>query len=185
MGNSPEPVVLELASLGREEMGPFLLLGLDKSATKKEIEEHWADRIKWARRAIIKVQLEDINWARDALSDDERRVRADVASINADTSDQMLAQLAERYGQDGGQGSRLWRPLDSEKNLADYTPTVELPETAQVRAAIQLHPVPEEFPAASVLLQQLAEQPLDPWAIPLPTAPTSTSHHLQQQDRPA
>ena len=28
----PEPVVLELAPLPREQVGPFLLLGLDKDA---------------------------------------------------------------------------------------------------------------------------------------------------------
>src|SRR5947208_9292191 len=101
MGKSPEPVVLELATLPREQVGPFLLLGLDKSADKKEIEEHWAERVKWARRNLIKVPLEDVNWAREVLSDTDRRVRADAASLNSDTTDGLLAQLGRRYGMEG------------------------------------------------------------------------------------
>src|SRR5437899_12932608 len=119
MGKSPEPVVLELATLPREQVGPFLLLGLDKSADKKEIEEHWAERLKWARRQLIKVPLEDINWAREILNDLDKRVRADASSLNADTTDGVLAGLAQRYGLEGETG-RLWQPLDSEKALADY-----------------------------------------------------------------
>src|SRR5690348_5376202 len=110
-----EPVVLELASLPREQMGPFLILGLDKASEKAAIEEHWADRVKWARRQIVKTPLEDINWAREMLSEAEKRVKADVASLNADTAEGTLAQLARRHGLEGGQTVRLWQPLDSEK----------------------------------------------------------------------
>src|SRR5262249_25831714 len=98
MAKSPEPVVLELASLGREQAGPFLLLGLDKSSEKKQVEMHWADRVKWARRNLVKVALEDINWARDQLGEPDKRVRADAGSLNADTTDGVLAGLASRYG---------------------------------------------------------------------------------------
>lgn len=167
MANSPEPVVLELASLPREQMGPFLLLGLDKTATRKEIEEHWADRLKWARRSLIKVQLEEINWARDSLSEEERRIKADAASLNVDTSTGILAKLSQRYGVEGGQVSRMWQPLDSEKELVEYSPAVELPDVEQLRATIQVGEVPEEFPAAAQLLQRMAEERLDPWALEL------------------
>jgi hypothetical protein len=167
---SEQPVVLELASLPREQMGPFLLLGLDKTAAKAEVEEHWADRIKWARRSIIKVPLEDINWARDALSDTDRRLKADAASINSDTADGALAALARRYGLEGGQAARLWQPLDSEKSLADYSPVAEIPDAQQLREAIRLPDVPDDLPAAGELLRQLADGQLDPWAIELPPA---------------
>jgi hypothetical protein len=170
MAKSSEPVVLELASLPREQMGPFFILGLDKSAPKKAVEEHWADRLKWARRSLIKVPLEDINWARDALSDPDRRVKADAASLNADTSDGVITGLAERYGLEGGQATRMWQPLDSEKALADYSPAAEVPDAQELRGAIRAPEVPEEVPAAGVLLRRLAEQPLDPWAIELPAA---------------
>jgi hypothetical protein len=149
-------------------MGPFLLLGVDKSASHKDIEEHWADRIKWARRSIIKVALEDINWARDVLNDEERRVKADASSLNADTTDGILKELATRYGLEGGQATRMWQPLDSEKALADYSPAVEVPDMLLVREAIHVPEIPEEMPAARMLLEQLTTSgPLDPWGIEL------------------
>src|SRR5947209_8926521 len=122
MAKSPEPVVLDLASLPREQMGPFLILGLDKTADKTTIEKHWADRVKWARRNQIKVALEDVNWARDVLGDVERRIKADAASINSDVTEGLLAGLSQRFGLAGGQTSRQWQPLDSERPLADYSP---------------------------------------------------------------
>src|SRR5947207_9607244 len=102
MAKASEPVVLDLASLPREQMGPFLILGLDKSADRQTIERHWADRVKWARRNLVKVALEDINWAREVLGDLERRIRADAGSLNADTTEGLLGQLAVRFGLEGG-----------------------------------------------------------------------------------
>ena len=57
MAKAPEPIVLELATLSREQMGPYLLLGLDKSADKEQIDKHWADRVKWALRSRRSVRL--------------------------------------------------------------------------------------------------------------------------------
>jgi hypothetical protein len=158
-----------LATLGREQVGPFLLLGLDKTADKETLDAHWADRLKWARKGIAKVPLEDINWAREVLSDIERRIRADAASLNADTSDAVLAQFAERYGVQEGRAGRLWQALDSEKELADYQPTADVPDTNAVRAALTVPEVPEDVPAVPLLLERLVQQPLDPWAFELPT----------------
>ncbi len=175
MGKAPEPVVLELATLPREQVGPFLLLGVDKSANKKEIEEHWAERIKWARRQQIKVPLEDVNWAREALTENDKRIRADASSLNSDTTDGILAQLAQRYGLDGAAG-RMWQPLDSEKPLADYVPAVDVPDVNALRDALVVPPVPQELPAVPTLLDRLIQQPLDPWAPGLlqPAGPTSS-----------
>src|SRR5262245_35898 len=170
MARSPEPVVLELASLPREQVGPFLLLGLDKSATKEEVDAHWADRLKWARKQAHKVPLEDVNWARESLRDDDRWVRADAASLNADTTEGALATLAGRYGLANGQGGRLWQALDSEKALADYVPAADVPDADALRAALVVPEVPEELPAVPLLLERLAQQPLDPWGIELPGA---------------
>jgi hypothetical protein len=169
MARSTEPVVLELASLPREQVGPFLLLGLDKAATKEEVDAHWADRLKWARKQLIKVPLEDVNWARETLSDADRWVKADAASLNADTTEGALATLAGRYGVGSEQGGRLWQALDSEKALADYGPAAEVPDAAEVRAALVVPEVPQELPAVPQLLEGLAQQPLDPWAIELPS----------------
>ncbi len=162
-----EPVVLELASLPRDQMGPFLILGLDKVAEKKEVDEHWAERVKWARRNLVKVALEDINWARDQLNDPSQRLKADAASLNADTGDAVIAALARRYGADGGQVSRLWQPLDFEKPLAEYSPAADVPDSAQVRDGITLPALPEEMLAGLAMLDELAGRPLDPWSVAL------------------
>src|SRR5262249_540605 len=158
---SPEPVVLELAMLPREQIGPFLLLGLDKAADKKAIDAHWAERLKWARKGTSKVPLEDINWAREVLSDVERRIRADAASLNIATTREVLPQFAQRYGMEGGQASSLWQAQDNEKALADYQPPAEVPDAKAVRAALNVPEVPEEVPAVPLLLERLAQQPLD------------------------
>src|ERR1700758_3663609 len=91
------PVVLDLAPLPREQVGPFLLLGVDKAAGKDVIEANWAQRVIWARKGQIKVALEDINWAREVVNDPDKRVRADSSSLNSDTTDGPLGRLVERY----------------------------------------------------------------------------------------
>jgi hypothetical protein len=168
MGRDGEPVVLELATLPREQVGPFLLLGLDKTAGKVTVDAHWAERLKWARKGISKVPLEDINWAREMLGDLERRIRADAASLNVDTSDGIVGRLAERYGAQEGRTVRTWQALDCEKALADYLPPADMPDLDAVRAALSVPDIPEAVPAASLLLERFAQQPLDPWAIDLP-----------------
>jgi hypothetical protein len=160
------PVVLELAPLPREQVGPFLLLGLDKLAGKEEIEAHWAQRVIWARKNQSKVPLEDINWAREALGETEKRVRADAASLNVDTTAGTLRRLAERYAGKGPQAPGC-APLDVEKPLADYTPPTEIPDLGDVRGAIVVPDVPQEFPAVQQLLEQFLAEPLDPWALRL------------------
>jgi len=175
MAKGAEPVVLELAALQREQMGPFLLLGLDKAADKASVERHWADRVKWARRNLIKTPLEDINWARDALGDTDKRIKADASSLNVDTTEGTLAQLARRYGLESGQATRLWQPLDSEKPLADYIPPAELPDPAALRESLVVPPVPEEVPAALSLLERLAREALDPWAVEMPLSRSQES----------
>jgi hypothetical protein len=168
MAKSPEPVVLELATLPREQVGPFLILGLPKDADKDLIEKHWADRVKLARRDQLKVPLEDVNWARDVLGDVERRLKADAGSLNADTADGCLAQLAERYGANGAKRGALWQPLDCEKALADYVPPAEVPDPNGIRAGLTAPEIPQEVPAAFVLLEQLCLAPCDPWNLVLP-----------------
>ncbi len=167
MAANQDPLVLELASLPREQTGPFLLLGLDKAADKEQIEAHWAERVKWARKQLLKVPLEDINWARDALNDPERRIRADVVSLNLDLTEGVLRQLALRYGLQGGAANQPWQPLDNEKPLADYSPPADLPDPEALRAGLVVPEIPEEIPAAAGLLERLAELPLDPWDLEL------------------
>jgi hypothetical protein len=170
MAKSPDPVVLELATLSREQIGPYLLLGLDKSADKEQIDKNWADRVRWALRQppLIKVAREDVNWAHEILKEIDKRIRSDVCSLNTDTTDGVLSQLTDRYGVSGGQPGRVWQPLDNEKPLADYIPPAEVPNVAEVRAALVVPETPEETPFAALLLERLAQLDLDPWAVELP-----------------
>ncbi len=166
------PVVLELAPLPREQMGPFILLGVDKDADTEQIEAGWARRLIQARKKQINIALEDINWAKEVILDRAKRLRADAGSLNLDTSDGTLRRLAERYG-GSRQGGTAWQPRDSEKGLRGYAPPADLPDVNEVRAAVVVPQAPEEVPAATALLRQLALEPAawDPWAVKLPTDP--------------
>jgi hypothetical protein len=166
MPNEQDPVVLELASLPREQLGPFLVLGVDKTADQEQIEANWAQRVLWARKKQIRLALPDINWAREVIQDAERRVRADAASLNPDTSDGLLGRLMQQYGA-GNNGAG--RPLDVEKSFADYLPAVEIPDAAEVRAAIPVPEIPAEVPVVPRFLHQLVEEPIHPWSLDLPT----------------
>jgi hypothetical protein len=168
MARSGDPVVLDLASLPREQTGPFLLLGLDKTADKERIEANWADRVRWARKGQLKIPLEDVNWARNTLTERESRLRADSASLNVDLTEAVLGRLAYRFGVGGQRGSLRWRPLDREKDFSDYAPPAELPDAAAVAASVVPPEIPDELPAVRALLDQLAAAPLDPWNLELP-----------------
>lgn len=163
-----EPVVLDLALLPREQVGPFLLLGIDKTADKDTIDASWAERLKWARRNQLKISLEDINWAKDVLADNEKRLRMDAASMNADLADNLVARLAARFGATGGQVKRLWQPLDVEKPLAEYEPPGEVPPSAEVRAALEVPPMPADLPGVPAILEAHALQAVDAWAVQIP-----------------
>jgi hypothetical protein len=160
----PLPVVLELAPLPREQVGPFLLLGVEKDATPEQIEANWAQRVIWARKGVIKTPLEDINWAREVLRDPERRARADAASMNLDTTAGTLRQLGERFA---GPRPVTCRLLDVEKNLSDFTPAIAVPDPDAERAAVTVPEVPLEVPGVRPMLEQFVNQPLDPWELPL------------------
>ena len=117
---------------------------------------------------FIKVPREDVNWAHEILKEIDKRIRSDVCSLNTDTTDGVLSQLTDRYGVAGGQPGRVWQPLDNEKPLADYIPPAEVPNVAEVRAALVVPETPEETPFAALLLERIARIDLDPWAVELP-----------------
>ena len=164
MADEQEPVVLELAALPREQIGPFLLLGVDKDAGSEEIEAKWAQRVIGARKNQIRTALGDINWAREVISDLERRVRADLTSLNTDTADGILHRLAEEY-EPPREGGVKWQVLDSEKPVEHYVPGTEIPDVAELQQSIVLPELPEEVPAVLQLLRDFAEEPLDPWSL--------------------
>jgi len=165
------PIILELAPLPREQIGPFLLLGVDKLANKEQIEANWAQRVIWARKGQSKVPLEDINWARECLNDLEKRVRADAASLNADTTAGVLRRLTERYAGKTSPSPGCV-PLDVEKPLAGYTPPTEIPDASELRSAIVIPEVPQEYPAIQKILDEFLAQPLDPWKLEIESDPS-------------
>lgn len=162
MAQENAPVVLELAPLPREQLGPFLVLGLPKDADRDHIESNWAERVKLARKSQFKIPLEDINWAREMINEPEKRFRFASSSLNLDTADGTLARLAEAYGvQDVSRPA--WKPYESERSLADYTPAVTLPDPQALGSAIAVPEVPLELPAVAQLLLQFLPESLDPW----------------------
>jgi len=167
MAKNPAPVLLELATLPREQMGPFLMLGLEKDCSKDDIEGHWAERIKWARKGQYNVPLEDINWARELITDPQKRPAADSASLNADTVDGSVARVTRRFGLTEGRAGATWEAIDEEKPLAGYQLPVEVPSSESVRSAIAVPDVPQEVPGTARLLDQLAQTPIDPWSVQL------------------
>jgi hypothetical protein len=162
----PLPVMLDLAPLPRSQVGPFLILGVDKDAGRDAVEASWAQRLIWARKNLTKTPLEDVNWAREVMNDIDRRIRADVTSLNIDTTDGVLKRLRERF-----QGKERLpvgcRPLDIEKNLADYDPPTPFPDLQEIRSLIPPPQVPRDVPAVQVILEEFVRQPVDAWEVPL------------------
>jgi hypothetical protein len=160
------PIVLQLAPLPRTQVGPFLILGVDKDANRETIEAAWAEKIKQARRGQIKTSLEDINWAREMLTSKESRLRCDAVSLNVDTTDATLRKLRERY-QGKQQVEIRCKPIDTEKWLADYVPALAAPPVDEIRALVVLPEIPREVPAVRVMLENFVKEPLDPWSVQL------------------
>ena len=162
----PLPVVLDLAPLPRSQVGPFLILGVEKDADRDTVEACWAQRLIWARKNLTKTPLEDINWAREIMNDLDRRNRADATSLNIDTTDGVLKHLRERF-QGKEQVPLGSRPIDIEKNLADYQPPTPIPDLQEVRRLIPLPQIPREVPVVQVILEEFVRQPLDAWDLSL------------------
>jgi hypothetical protein len=167
-GNNPPgvPVMLQLAPLPRTQIGPFLLLGVDKDTDKDTVEANWAQRLIWARKGQTRSSLEDVNWAREVMSSTEQRLRADAVSLNLDTTDATLRRLRERF--QGKRPSEVGaRPLDLEKWLGDYVPPVPVPTVEELRQNVHVPELPQEVPAVRVLLEDFARSAVDPWQIDL------------------
>lgn len=168
---SAEPLMLDIAALPREQIGPFLLLGVDKDADTKEIEAHWAQRLIWARAKQIRTPLEDINWAKEQLLDRERRVLADVTSFNADTSAGDLKQLLEKHGPLEPEVP-TWVPAEAPLPELPLLAPGAMPEVESLRASLALPDIPLVFPTVDRILLELTSAPIDPWSIELPALST-------------
>ena len=166
MADQEAPLVLKLASLPRNQIGPFLILGVDKDAGKETIEAAWAQRVIAARKSQTAVPLEDVNWAREIITDPERRLRADSASMSVETSDGALRRLREHFQQT----SNACQPIDVEPSVADYHPAAPDASLEEVRAQVPTPRIPREMPAVPTLLKDAAGEALDPWAFSLAKA---------------
>lgn len=158
---------LELAPLPRDRVGPFLILGAAKDADAAEIEARWAQSVLWARQGKTTVALGDIHWAREVLRDPERRLAADVDSLNTEIAGDELRRLAQLHHLENGRPA--WKPIDPEPS--PFRPD-DLPDAAELRATV---PAPEptiEFPCVSRWLAEFGHAQVDPWSIPCPTSPT-------------
>jgi hypothetical protein len=161
---STNPIVLEVAVLPREQIGPFLILGVDKDAASPEIEAHWAQRLIWSRAKSIRIPLEDVNWAKEVLLDRERRVTADVTSLNPDTSTGELRQILEKQGPLEPE-TPTWQPQEGPlPDLPEPAPNL-VPELETIRAGLVAPEVPLELPAVSRLIEEFRSVRLDPWDI--------------------
>lgn len=157
-----EPMVLDVAALPREQIGPYLILGVDKDATNAEIEAHWAQRLIWARTKQIRTPLEDVNWAKEVLLDRDRRVVADAISLNPDTASGELQHLLSKHGPLEPEVP-TWVPREAAlPELPDPPPNL-IPDPAAVRAALATPEIPIELPAVARLLDEVRTAPLDPW----------------------
>ncbi len=162
----PVPVVLQLAPLPRTQVGPFLILGVDKDADRETIESAWAEKIKQARRGQIKTPLEDINWAREMLMGKEARIRCDAVALNIDTTGGTLKKFKERY-QGKQQAEIRCKPIDTEKWLADYAPPTPVPLVEEIRLLVKLPDIPRDVPAVRVMLESFVKEAIDPWQVQL------------------
>ena len=161
------PIVLQLAPLPRTQVGPFLILGVDKDASREAIEAAWAEKVKQARRGQIKTPLEDINWAREMLTSKESRIRCDAIALNIDTTEGTLKKLKDRYQGKAQPVEIRCKPIDTEKWLADYTPAAPVPSVDEIRHIVQIPSIPREIPAVRVMLENFVKEPIDPWQVQL------------------
>jgi hypothetical protein len=155
---------VELAPLPRDRVGPFLLLGAAKDADPVEIEARWAQSVLWARQGKTTVALGDIHWAREVLRDPDRRLNADVASLNTDIAGDELRHLAQRFHL--VEGHPTWTPVDPDPPLLRPD---DVPDGAAIRATLPTPELTIEFPGVSRWLADFGNDAIDPWSIPFPT----------------
>jgi hypothetical protein len=156
-------VPVAVAPLSREQVGPFLILGVAKDADDASIEAAWALRVLWARQGKTRIPLEDIHWARAVLRDPTQRLGADVAGLNADTAANELRRLMRLWHLDGKPG---WTPFDPDPPAV----AADVPDPATVSATVPAPSIPVDLPGVARWLDEFAKAPLDPWSLALPAA---------------
>jgi hypothetical protein len=152
-----------LAALPREQVGPFLILGVAKNADNETIEAAWALRVLWARQGKTRVPLEDIHWARSVLRDSNQRLAADAGSLNPDIASDELRRLTKLWNLDAARPA--WTPLDPDLSSVP----ADVPDPAAVSPTMTAPAVPVDLPGVARWLDEFARAPLDPWGLALPS----------------
>jgi hypothetical protein len=156
-----DDVPVAATPLPREQVGPFLILGVPKDADDETIEAAWAQRVLWARQGKTRIPLEDIHWARAVLRDPEQRLIADAGGLNPDIAANELRRLAKLWHLEG---RPAWKPFDPEPTAM----TTDLPDPDDIRPSVPAPAVPLDLPGVARWLDEFARGPLDPWGLNLP-----------------
>jgi hypothetical protein len=159
---SSHDVPIAVAPLPREQVGPFLILGVPKNASDDVIEAAWAQRVLWARQGKTAISLEDVHWARAILRDPEQRMAADAASLNPDIASEELRRLSKFWGLSPGRAD--WQPLDPDPPAV----SADVPDPEALKPTVPAPAVPVDLPGVARWLEEFARGPLDPWSLNLP-----------------
>ncbi|MCX7701708.1 MAG: hypothetical protein N2039_12600 [Gemmataceae bacterium] len=157
-----KPLELLTATLPREQIGPFLLLGVDKDATLQEIEAAWRQRVEWVEQGQLGVSVDDLNWAKEILLDADRRILADLGSLNPDTSDGQLRQMLAVQGSDEWERPH-WPIRDVPLPDAPSIPAEWLDDRPADESSLHIPDVPLVIPGLERILAESRQQPVDPW----------------------
>ncbi len=96
------------------------------------------------------------------LLDRERRVSADVVSLNPDTSTGELRQILAKHGPLEPEVPS-WSPYEAALPELPEPPSNLMPDCDELRAGLAVPEVPLELPAIDRILEQARSSPLDPW----------------------
>lgn len=140
------------------DVGPYIILGIDKDADPATLPEVCARRVEAARAGELTWTEEQIVAALEVLHAPEERLESDVESFNTDIASGEVRRLARLYRVDGG--GPAWEPMDPE-------PPTELTEltfdAAGLAAEAPAPDVPLELPSVETWLTQYAAGASNPW----------------------
>jgi hypothetical protein len=163
MSEMPQPVVLELAPLPREQMGPYFILGLEKDASHQAIQAQWELRVHHADAYKSGLSTEDFDWAKETLLDPVRRINADLASLNADTTERKVGRLLQEFGWGSTSLAIGWVPLEILPLRDSEGDEGGLSNLDTRREAISLPALEPSFAAIESVLLDETKVPEDPW----------------------
>jgi hypothetical protein len=146
--------------IDRDDVGPFIVLGVDKDVDAATLHARVAERLRQIDRGECRFTRADVEWARDVLRDRKSRLRADVDHLNPDLASGALGRLARLYHLDGAPPG--WEPLDPEP-VADL-PGLDAIDVQALAAGLVPPEAPLHFPTLDHWAARRLEIGDDPWA---------------------